>query len=294
MHHHAHTQVKGKLIISIFLNLIITIVELIGGIISGSIALLSDSVHNLGDSAGLIASYEAIKIGEKEKNKKYTFGYKRAEILVALGNSVFLLTVSIFLIYEAYERFVHPNPIHGVIMLIVAIVGLIGNLLSVLFLHSHAKDSLNVKSAYLHLLSDTLSSVGVVAGALLVIFFDILWIDPLISILIAIYIIYEVIGIIKESVEILMESAPNLDFDRIKEEIEKIDGIKNAHHFHAWRIGESDVLFECHIEVEDMPVSEAQVLIDKINEKLKKYGITHTTIQLETDRCKGKNVICKG
>ena len=285
--------IKGRILISIFLNFTITIAEIIGGLLSGSVALLSDSIHNLGDSMGLVASYGAIKIGERERDEKYTFGYRRAEILVAFGNSAALLAISLLLIYESYQRFLHPNPIHGPLMLGVALVGLTGNFLSILLLHSHARESINVKSAYLHLLSDTLSSVAVVTGALLLIIFQVLWIDPLISVLIAVYIIYEGFDILKESIEVLMEASPNMDFQEIKRVIESIEGVKNAHHFHVWRIGEKDIIFECHVEVEDMPISQAQNIIDRIGEKLKGYGITHVTIQLESDRCRGRNIICR-
>ncbi len=285
--------IKGRILISIFLNFTITIAEIIGGLLSGSVALLSDSIHNLGDSMGLVASYGAIKIGERERDEKYTFGYRRAEILVAFGNSAALLAISLLLIYESYQRFLHPNPIHGPLMLGVALVGLTGNFLSILLLHSHARESINVKSAYLHLLSDTLSSVAVVTGALLLIIFQVLWIDPLISVLIAVYIIYEGFDILKESIEVLMEASPNMDFQEIKRVIESIEGVKNAHHFHVWRIGEKDIIFECHVEVEDMPISQAQNIIDRIGEKLKGYGITHVTIQLESDRCRSRNIICR-
>ena len=284
---------KKKLIISIFLNITITIVEIIGGLFSGSISLLSDSIHNLGDSMSLTASYGAIKIGEREKNKRYTFGYKRAGILVALGNSAVLFFVSIFLIYESFVRLFHPSTIHGLLMLVIAIVGLTGNVASVFLLHAHSKESINVKSAYLHLLSDTLSSIAVVFGALLIIFSDLTWVDPLISILIALYIIYESFSILKESVSILMESSPNLDFENIKREIEKIEGVRNAHHFHAWQIGEGEIAMECHVETENMPLRDAELIIDKIENIGKNYGITHVTVQLETERCENKEIVCK-
>ncbi len=292
--HESNTSIKVRFLVSIFLNFTITAVEIVGGLISGSVALLSDSIHNLGDSLGLTASYGAIKIGERERNAKYTFGYKRAEILVAFGNSSTLLAISVFLIYESYLRFINPNPIRGFLMLSIALIGFLGNLLSIILLHSHAKESMNVKSAYLHLLSDTLSSVAVILGALLIIFVRILWIDPLISVLIASYIIYEAFIILRESIEVLMEASPDLDFREIKREIERIDGVKNAHHFHAWRIGEKEIAFECHVDVDNMPLGEAQKIIDEIEKRLKKFGITHTTIQLETDRCSGKNLLCDG
>ncbi len=294
MGHQHHTgEVKGRMLLSFALNMGIALAEIVGGLLSGSLALLSDSIHNLGDSMGLLASYFAIKIGERKANEKYTFGYKRAEILVAFINSAVLVGVSLLLLVEAYRRYKNPEPIDGPLMLGVALIGLFANLLSVLLLHSHAH-GLNVRSAYLHLLSDTLSSVAVVAGGIAIIKRDILWIDPLITVLIALYILREAYEILRESIEVLMEASPELDLRAIKAELEAISGVKNAHHFHAWRVGEDEVHFECHVEVKDMPLSEAQKIIDEAEKRLRKFGITHVTVQLEVDRCSGKNIICTG
>ncbi|WP_297468452.1 cation diffusion facilitator family transporter [Thermococcus sp.] len=291
-HHHHHGELKGRMAFSIVLNLVITIAEVIGGIFSGSLALLSDSLHNFSDSMSLLASYFAIKIGERKANEKYTFGYKRAEVLVAFINSAVLVGVSLFLLVEAYRRFKNPEPIDGPLMLGVALIGLTANLLSVLLLHGHAHESMNIRSAYLHLMSDTLSSVAVVIGGILIIKWNITWVDPLVTVLISLYILWKGYEILKESVEVLMEASPELDLGAIKVEIESIPGVKNAHHFHAWRIGEREIHFECHVEVDDMPISEAQWIIDRVEEALRKYGITHVTVQLEADRCASKNIIC--
>ncbi len=282
------------MLFSFALNMTITIAEIIGGLLSGSLALLSDSLHNFSDSMSILASYLAIKIGEREKNEKYTFGYKRAEILVAFVNSAVLVGVALFLLVEAYKRFKNPEPIDGPLMLGVALIGLFANLISVLLLHEHAHESMNVRSAYLHLLSDTLSSVAVVTGGIAIIKWNVLWIDPVVTVLISLYILREGYEILKESVEVLMEASPNLNFEEIKHEIESIPGVKNAHHFHAWRIGEREIHFECHVEVNDMPISEAQGVIDEIEERLKRFGIAHVTVQLETERCKDKKAICGG
>ncbi|GAB6135842.1 cation diffusion facilitator family transporter [Thermococcus prieurii] len=283
MGHHGH-GLKRNLAISIVLNLTITIAEVIGGLISSSLALLSDSLHNFSDSMSLLASYFALKIAERRPNEKYTFGYKRAEILVAFINSAVLIGVSLFLVVEAYRRFRNPQPIDTAIMLPVALIGLIANLLSVFLLHEHAH-GLNVRSAYLHLLSDTLSSVAVVIGGLLIRFYGVEWVDPLVTVLIALYILREAYEVLRESVDVLMEASPELDLEAIKAELESIPGVKNAHHFHAWRVGEGEVHFECHLAVEDMPLSEAQRIIDEAEERLRKLGITHVTVQLEVDRC---------
>jgi len=286
MGHRGHgSKLRRNIILSIFLNFAITAVEVVGGLLSGSLALLSDSLHNLGDAMSLLASYLAIRVGERRANEKYTFGYKRAEILVAFVNSAVLFGVSLFLVVEAYRRFRNPQPIDTTVMLPVAVVGLLANLLSVFLLHEHAHESINVRSAYLHLLSDTLSSVAVVIGAVLIMTYEATWVDPLITVLIALYILREAYEVLRESVDVLMEASPELDLEAIKAELESIPGVKNAHHFHAWRVGEGEVHFECHLSVEDMPLSEAQRIIDEAEERLRKFGVTHVTVQLEVDRC---------
>ena len=290
---HSGHDLKRNIAVSILLNFVITIAEIIGGLLSGSLALLSDSLHNFSDGMSLLASYFAIKIGERKANERYTFGYKRAEILVAFMNSAVLVGVSLFLLVEAYRRLKHPEPIDGPLMLGVALIGLTANLVSVSLLHDHSHESMNVRSAYLHLMSDTLSSVAVVIGGIMIIRWNVTWVDPLVTVLIALYILREAYEILRESIEVLMEASPELDLGAIKAEIESIPGVRNAHHFHAWRIGENEVHFECHVEVDDMPLSEAQRIIDEVEKRLRKYGITHVTVQLEVNRCEGKDVICE-
>lgn len=285
--------IKARLKFSILLNFLITLAEIIGGILSNSLALLSDSVHNLSDSLNLVASYIAIKIGERERNEKYTFGYKRAEVIVAFINAFVLVGIALFLILEAIKRFKSPSEIKGLLMLIVASIGLLANFVSVLLLHHHSKEDMNIESAYLHLLTDTLSSVAVVVGGIIIMVWGIYWIDPLITVLVSLYILRRVFNILKRSIDILMEASPRLNFDEIKREIESINGVKDAHHFHAWRVGEKEIHFECHVSTEDMSVSSAQSIIDEIEKKLQKYGIVHVTVQIECDRCVDRNIIPK-
>ena len=282
---------KSKLLLSVILNAIITLTEVIGGLISGSLALLGDSLHNFNDTMALGISYIAIRVGERDRNAKYTFGYKRAEILGAFINSVILVAVGLFLIYEAYRRFLHPSPINSALMLVVAFIGLFANLFTALLLHKHAHESMNVKSAYLHIIGDTVSSIAVIIGGLAILWWGVVWIDPLISVLISVYIIFEGFKILRDSVDILMEASPDIDLEKIKREIEEIDGVVNAHHFHAWRVGENDIFLECHIDVEDMPISQAQRIIDEIQMKVREFGVTHVTVQMECGRCKRKATI---
>lgn len=208
VHGHSHEGMKSRIVFSIVLNFVITLAEVVGGILSGSLALLSDSLHNFSDAMSLLASYLAIRIGERERNEKYTFGYKRAEILVTFVNSAVLVGVALFLLVEAYKRFGDPNPIDTDLMLVVAAIGLLANLLSVLLLHGHVHGSINVRSAYLHLVSDTLSSVAVVASGLAIRYYDPLWIDPLVTILISLYILRE--GYLKKALMFSWRHRPGL------------------------------------------------------------------------------------
>jgi cobalt-zinc-cadmium efflux system protein len=292
---HIHSEPnKRNLLISVLLNALITIAEFIGGILSNSLALISDAFHNLSDTMAIVISYIAMVIGRKDSTLKNTFGFKRIEILAALFNAVVLIVVSIYLFYEAYNRFINPEQINGLLMFVVALIGLAGNLISVLLLHKDSSHNLNVKAAYLHLIGDTLSSVGVIVGSVLVYFWKIYWIDPLLTVLIGIIILRGSWVIIKETFEILMQASPaNLDIELIKSELEKHPEIKNIHHIHAWRLSDTITHFQCHADVnKNITMSEA----DKIRNDLelilqKQFNIDHITIQLEFDVCADKEAI---
>lgn len=284
-------RLKKKLVFSVWLNSLITIAEVIGGLVSGSLALLGDSLHNLSDTLSLLASFVAIKIGEKPKNEKYTFGYRRSEIIVAFLNAISVVVISILIFVESMKRLMHPSTVRTTVLLYVSLIGLVANLLSVLLLHEHTRESMNIRSAYLHLVADTLSSILVVIGAVLMKFWKVYWLDPVIAAGITVYMFKEAYEILRESLDVLMEASPDLDFESIKREIEKIDGVRNAHHFHAWRVGEKEIHFECHVEVENMELKDAQKILDEIESRLKRFGVTHVTVQLECNRCHGE-MIC--
>ncbi len=292
--HHHNEPSKKNLFISVLLNAIITIAEFIGGVLSNSLALISDAFHNLSDTMAIIISYIALVIGKKDATKKNTFGFKRIEILAALFNSVVLIAVSIYLFYEAYHRFLDPKPIKGMLMFIVASIGLAGNLISVLLLHKDSSHNLNVKAAYLHLMGDTLSSVGVIIGSILIYFWNFTWIDPLLTVIIGIIILKGSWVIIKETIEILMEASPaNLDLELIKSELEKHSEIKNIHHIHAWRLSDTNTHFQCHADVsENISIKEADRIRLELESVLKnQFHIDHVTIQFEYDSCADKRSI---
>ncbi len=281
-----HTQPQRsskKLFEVVVLNAVITLSEFIGGVASGSLSLVSDAFHNLSDTLAIIFSYGAQKMAQKEANEKHTYGYQRLEILSAFINSFILIILSLFLAVEAFKRFNFPEKINSHLMLIVAVIGLLANLFSTLLLRQEADENLNIKSSYLHLLSDTLSSISVIIGAVLIRFFGIYWIDPVITLIISIYILLEAIIVIKKAAAILIQSAPTIDYEKMEQEIKAIEGVKDVHHVHIWQYSEKIIIFDGHIDFEDQLLSEIEKAYPRITSLLKlKYGITHVTIQEET------------
>jgi cobalt-zinc-cadmium efflux system protein len=284
-HSHNHHPVnENNLLAATFLNLVITVVEIAGGLLSGSLALLSDALHNLSDTFATFIAYLAILIGKREANQKKTFGYKRMEILAALINAVILIVISVFLIKEAWHRLQNPAPINSMIMLVVGMIGLLANLYAVLILRKDAAKSLNVKAAYVHLIGDSLSSVVVIIGSVLIRIYKIDWIDPIITVLISIYIIRSGFVILKESVNILMQSAPDhLDLTLIKNRVEKTPEVLNIHHIHAWMLTDQEVHLEAHVELNsDLKLSQVKKIQHTIERYLRlDYGIAHITLQFE-------------
>ena len=284
---------ESNLLISMILNFIITIVEVIGGVLAGSISLISDALHNFGDGISVATSYVAVKISKREYTERMTFGYKRSQILVALFNSILLIGITIFLFKEAYQRFFSPLMINGSLMISIAIIGFIANILSVFLLKHDAKDDLNIRSAYLHLFTDSLSSLAIIIGGLFIYYFNFYWIDPILTIIIGVYILRAAYEIIRKTVNILMEATPEwINIHKIKREIEKIKDVENLHHVHIWQTDDRNINFEGHVDVSsDIKISEACKIRDEIESVLRDFGITHSTIQIEYDVCKDKGII---
>jgi len=294
-HNHKHNHIninlfestKGRLLFTIVLNFIITVAQIIGGILSGSLALISDALHNFSDGVSIIISYIALKLKSRDNSSKHTFGLKRAEILAALINSTVLIAICVYLFYEAIVRFMNPVEIKAGLMSIVAFVGLLANIIAVLLLRRDSKSSMNIRSAYLHLIGDTVSSVAVIAGGIAIALWDINWIDPFLTIVIGIYIIKESYSILAEAVHVLMEGAPlNIDIEEIKKEVELFNEVENIHHIHLWMVGDNDVHLEAHVSVSDMLISKSDILREKIEEALhNKFAIEHITLQFECNGC---------
>lgn len=298
-HHHHHTHsvgdTKGKnLIISIFLNILITVSQVIGGVLSGSLALLSDALHNFSDVLSLVISYVATVISKRKASGSKTFGYKRAEIIAAFINAATLIIVAVILIVEAVERFFSPQEIASNLVIWLSALGILANGFSVLLLKKDASANMNMKSAYLHLLTDMMASVAVLIGGLLMKFYQIYWIDALLTLLIAVYLIYMGYNLLKASTKVLMLFTPDdIAVDDILKELYKIDEIKNVHHVHIWQLNEEELHFEAHIDFEtDIKLSQFDIILNQIEEvAFHKFGINHVNIQPEFNKEDNKNII---
>lgn len=292
---HQHSSNDNKNIIAvIFINFFISCFEILGGYLSGSLLLISDALHNLSDSVSIVISYIAIVLAHKKTNQKYTFGYKRAEILAAFINSGILILITLYISFEAILRFISPNKIVPITMLIFAIISFFGNILSTIILHSKSKHSFNIKSTYLHMLSDALASFAVIVSALLILYFKFYAIDSILTIIIAIYILREAIQLLIKSTKILMESSPDtLNLEEIKMAIESIDNVKNVHHVHMWSVSGNDIFLEIHIELNDMLLSQTEIIKQKVYNILKEKKINHINIQFETNSCLSKSILCE-
>jgi len=296
-HDHPHAQPGGELesrfLVTMVLNFFITIVEVVGGILSGSLSLLSDAIHNFSDGVAIIVSYIAIRLSTKPRTLKYTFGLKRAEILAAIINASTLIVVSFFLIKEAIGRFSSPTPITGALMLGVAAAGLVANVVGTVLLRKGSERNINMRAAYFHLLSDAVSSLAVIIGAAFIMVFNVTWIDPALTIVISLYILKETYEIVKESVDVVMMSTPaEIDINEVQKALEAIPGVGNIHHVHLWKMNDADIHFEAHIDVEDIPVSRTEAIRGEIERCLHDmYDITHTTLQFECDSCRRKDLI---
>ncbi|TDP60044.1 cation diffusion facilitator family transporter [Flavobacterium dankookense] len=294
VHIHKH-EVKGRnLVYSILLNLVITLAQIIGGILSGSLALISDALHNFSDVLTLVFSLYANKLSKRKASLNHTFGYKRAELIAAFVNASTLIIVALFLIYGAIERFVEPKIIESNLVIWLSLLGIIVNGFSALLLKKDAEHNLNMKSAYFHLFTDMMASVAVLIGGLLMKFFGWFWVDSVMTILIAIYLIVVGIDLIKSSTKILMLFTPDhIDIKALVREVHKIEGVNKLHHIHIWNLNDDELHLEAHLDCsEDIKMSEFNVLLDKIEQVLfTQFHINHINIQPEYKKEDPKNFI---
>lgn len=288
-HNHSHKhEVQGKnLVYSILLNLLITVAQVVGGIISGSLALLSDALHNFSDVLSLVFSLIAHKLSRRKASINNTFGFKRAELIAAFVNAATLIIVAFFLVYGAIVRFFTPHSIEAGLVIWMALLGIVVNGLSVLLLQKDAEHNINMKSAYLHLLTDMMASVAVLVGGLLMKFYSWFWVDSVLTIAIAIYLIVVGVKLLLESTKMLMLFTPDfIDLKELVREVHKIPGAGKLHHIHVWHLNDEELHLEAHLDCsEDIRMSEFNELLHQIEKVLlEKFHINHINIQPEYNK----------
>ncbi|KRN75532.1 hypothetical protein IV73_GL000013 [Weissella kandleri] len=269
--------------IATLMNMIITITELVGGMLAGSLALVSDAVHNFTDVISLVIAWVAQLIIGQQENAEKTFGYRRAQVLGAFVNALFLIIVMAFLIVEAVKGFVNPQPIKGTVMLAIAIIGLVANLVTGLMLMG-GEHNINQKAALLHILGDTLSSMGVIFAAVMIYFFNWLWLDPTITLCVACYILYETWPVLVTATNILMEANASVDLNDIAQVVEQCPYVRGVHHVHVWQIDEEHLAVSLHVTMENQALSDVETSMHAMQKMLgQKYPGMHVTIQPEID-----------
>ncbi|GAF05761.1 cation diffusion facilitator family transporter [Saccharicrinis fermentans] len=298
-HGHHHIELKGKnLLIAILLNVLITVSQIIGAIFSHSLSLMTDALHNLSDVMALVISYVAHKLAKRKPTSKQSFGYKRAEILAAFINAATLLGVSVYLIVEAMERLFTLGAVEvgGELVMWLAGLSILANGLSVLLIQKDAKKSMNMKAAYLHLFSDMLTSIAVLVGGFLMIRFGWYWVDSLLSVMIAVYLIISSWNLVVGAIKVLMQFTPkDIDVDKITQAICVLKQVKNVHHVHIWQLTDHEIHFEAHIDCEeDMLLSEVDKVMTQVRELIShKFNIHHATLQPEFHVCDDKSLIAR-
>jgi cobalt-zinc-cadmium efflux system protein len=298
-HAHNHSpdpkDLKGKrLLITIFLNIIITAAQVIGGLISGSLSLLSDALHNFSDVISLVVSYIASKLSKQKASINRTFGYKRAEILAAFINASTLVIVAVLLIIEAVKRFKNPQEVASELVIWLSIIAIIGNGFSVLLLKKDAKNNINMRSAYLHLFTDMLASVAVLIGGLLMKYYQLFWVDSLLTLLIALYLIWVGYDLLKTSTRMLMLFTPDdINIKEVVRAVNKLPKVNKIHHVHIWNLSDDELHLEAHLDLtEDISTTAFNDLLLDIEKVLhEQFNINHVTIQPEFNKEDPKEVI---
>lgn len=293
-HDHGATPTRRRLVVSILITLGFVLVEAITGYFSHSLALISDAGHNFADALALIFAWYGVWIALKPSTARRTFGYHRVGTLAALVNSVSLVVIALLVFWEAIDRLRHPQPVHSTPMIIVAVIAILMNTVISLWLRGGAKKDLGVRSAYVHMLGDAISAAGVVVAGLVVAFTGAPIADALVSILIGILILGSSWGILKESVNVLLEAIPaGMNMAEVEQTIANVHGVLAVHDLHVWTIGSGMVCCSCHVMVNEQSVRSGENVLRAVTEELENnFGIAHTTIQVEVEGCDPDDMYC--
>lgn len=281
-HHHTPDSDRG-LFVAVGINVLLTLAQVIGGIISGSLSLIADALHNLSDAASLGIALFARTIGRKPADELKSFGYQRAEVIAALINLTLLIVVSLYLIYEALWRIIEPQEITGWIIILVAGVALIVDMVTAMITFKMSKDNMNMKAVFLHNLSDALASIGVIIAGSLILFYQWYWVDTLLTFLIAGFVLWQGLIMMPKTMHLLMEGTPeDVSLEDIKSYMEEVSSVENVHHIHIWNLDEKRVALEAHVVVTANELKDVEVIKDKLKVVLKdKFKITHSTLEFE-------------
>ncbi len=279
-HHHGDLDSK-KLYWAVGINILLTVFQVIGGVLSGSLSLVADALHNFSDAGALIVAVIARKIGNKPADNKRSYGYKRAEILGTLINSTTLVLIGVYLCYESVNRYFNPGPIDGWIVVWVAALALVIDIATALLVYlSGGKDNLNMRAAFIHNVSDALASVVVIVAGTLIILYQIYIVDLIATVAISLYVVYHGVILLKQSISILMQSVPSgIDLDFVREQILTLDGVEDADHIHLWQLDDKKVFFEGHLVIAaGADSTEVKRLVR--DQLIQKFQVDHATIEV--------------
>lgn len=293
-HDHGSALTGRRLVLSMVITLAFVLGEAIAGYFSNSLALLSDAGHNFADALALILSWYGLWMAQRPSSDKHTFGYHRVGILTALVNAIALVLIALFVFWEAISRLRHPEPVQSTPMIVVALIAILVNTLISLWLRKAAKKDLNVRSAYMHMLGDAISAAAVVVAGIIVAFTGGSIADPVVSILIGLFILWSPWGILKESVNVLLEGIPEgMDMWSVEQAINEVPGVRAVHDLHVWTVGSGMVCCSCHITVEEQSVRSGENVLREVTRKLEHdFEIAHTTIQVEAEGCEPNDMYC--
>jgi len=288
-HEHNHHDIEAmddrRLIVAIAINMLLTLAQVVGGIISGSLALIADALHNFSDAASLLIAWVARRIGRQPADHFKTFGYKRAEVIAALINLVTLVLVGLYLIYEAIWRVFEPQIIEGWTVIIVAGVALVIDVVTAILTYTMSKHSMNIRAAFLHNVSDALASVGVIVAGTVILLYELYWMDTVLTLLIASYVLYQAATLLPKTIHILMEGAPeNVAINEVIQVMEDVECVSNVHHVHIWQLDEHKNALEAHVVISDFSETE-QIKMSLKAELEKRFCIAHSTLEFEIDPC---------
>jgi cobalt-zinc-cadmium efflux system protein len=301
LHNHAHThfneltkQTVRRLALSLSITLLFVFVEIAAGVFANSLALLTDAAHNFTDVLALGLSWWALRLTSQPANQEKTYGYHRAGILAALANSTTLVVIALGIFYEAYLRFINPPQVQADVLIGVGVIGVVINVVTALLVRRGAEHDLNIRATFIHLMGDVMSTVGAVIAGVIISFTNWNWMDPLISVLIGILILWSAWSIVRESVDILMESTPtDIDVDAMVRDISAVEGVRGVHDLHVWSITRGMRTLSAHLVTDDLPISEATSIQTSVNEVLyHNYNINHATLQLECNDCMPSTLYC--